>query len=159
MEQVKEMWNLVFGWIGNGKKMIMGGIFLLAGLIGQSFSDKTLTQIPFVLMVMGVLSFVNALFSKITKNNINLFLFLFANILVTEIAIALASAELLEGAALFGAEVLCVIVLWALHTWLLKAEDKIKRVVLAFAATCTSIVAVLLAFALPIMLEIWRERH
>ena len=60
MESVKEMWNLVFGWFGNGKKMIAGGLFLLVGMIAQSFSTKTLEQIPFILMAAGLMCFVNA---------------------------------------------------------------------------------------------------
>lgn len=156
MEQIKEIWNLVFNWIGNGKKMIMGGCFLIAGIIGQSMSEKTLAQIPFILMAMGVLCFVNALFSKITKKNINLLLFLLINILVAEIGITVMAAGLFEGVTMIGVWCLCGVVVWILQTLILQEENILKRVVLTFFETLLSAVAILVVFVLPIFIEVWR---
>lgn len=157
MEQIKEMWDLVFNWIGNGKKAIMGGCFWLAGMIGQSMSDKTLTQIPFILMAMGLLCYVNALFSKVTKNNINLLIYLLLNIFLTEICIAVVSAGAVSETTMFGICIACVLVLWVLQVFMVRAEVMTKRIVLAFLMTCLDAVAVLAAFALPIIIEVWRE--
>lgn len=156
MEQIKEAWNLVFNWIGNGKKMIMGGCFLIAGIIGQSMSEKTLAQIPFILMSMGVLCFVNALFSKITKKNINLLLFLLINILVTEVGITVMAADLFEGVTMIGVWCLCGVIVWILQTLILREENIPKRVVLTFFETLLSAVAILVVFVLPIFIEVWR---
>lgn len=157
MEQIKEMWDLVFNWLGNGKKAIMGGIFLLIGIIGQSMSDKTLTQMPFILMAMGLLCYVNALFSKLTKNNINLLLFLLLNVFLTEVSIAAVTADTISETTMAGICIICIFVLWVLQVFMIRAEIMTKRIVLAFLMTCLDVVAVLAAFALPILIEIWRE--
>ena len=84
MKQVKEMWNLIFNWLGNGKKTIMGIGFLLVGVIGNVIANPNggLEQFPFVLMMIGALCLVNALFSKVSGCNINLLLFLLVFVVI-----------------------------------------------------------------------------
>lgn len=155
MEQTKELWNLIFNWFGNGKKMILGTGLLVAGIIGQIISDKTLAQLPFVLMATGVLCFVNALFSKITSHSINILIFLVINVVMIEALIATSSIE--EQATRFGVWAILVIAAWLLHTRMIRAERLPKRAVLAFLETLLCAVAIVAAFILPIILEVWKR--
>ena len=159
MESVKEMWNLVFGWFGNGKKMIAGGLFLLVGMIAQSFSTKTLEQIPFILMAAGLMCFVNALFSKISGHNINILLYLVINVAVVEIGLSLTSYNLfgdsVDSMTMAVIWILCILAVWILQSLLLPVTGMSKRLSLAFFETVLSAVAVLADFVIPIMLSVF----
>ena len=77
MKQIKDTWNLVFRWLGNGKKVVIGLAFLLIGYGWNYLSHPAegLSQVPFVIMLAGGLCLVNVLFSKVTEKNINPLLF------------------------------------------------------------------------------------
>ena len=55
MKQIKETWNLVFNWLGNGKKVLMGIGFLLIGFLWNYLSHPAegLEQLPFLIMLTG----------------------------------------------------------------------------------------------------------
>ncbi len=156
MEQIKEMWELVFTWLGNGKKMIVGGIFLLAGVAGQIVSGRTLAQFPFLLMAMGFVCFVNALFSRICACNINLLLCLLLYLLATEAGIAMA-ADVLDAEGSTMAVILCCvcfILIWIGQFFLIRGIPGItKRAVLAFLEVLLSVAAIAAALLLPILLH------
>ncbi|MCH5251393.1 MAG: hypothetical protein J1F22_00335 [Lachnospiraceae bacterium] len=158
MEQIKEMWSLVFDWLGNGKKMIIGAIFLLIGIIGQALSEKTLAQIPFLLMAVGLMCFVNALFSKIADKNINLLLYQLIYVVVLEIGLAATSSGFLgnegvvDGTTLIGIWLLCIVVAWILQSLLIKIDNVPKRLVLGLAETLLSGLVVVIAFVVPILI-------
>ncbi len=158
MEQIKEMWELVFTWLGNGKKMIVGGIFLLAGMAGQIASGKTLAHIPFLLMAMGLVCFVNALFSRICACNINLLLCLLLYLLVAEWGIV--AGGIILGAPLGDSTPtvilcwVCFVLVWAGQFFLIRNTREImKRAVLAVLEVLMSLAAIAAAFLIPILLH------
>ncbi|MCH5265016.1 MAG: hypothetical protein J1F02_03895 [Lachnospiraceae bacterium] len=155
MEPIEEKRESLFQWIGNGKKMIIGGLLLLAGIIGQILSDRTLEQIPFILMSAGLMCFVNTLFSKLTDYNIHLLLFLVINIVAMEIGLTITAADIIEGVTLYSVWVICGIAAWIFQAMILKIEGSAKRAVLSFFETLLSVLALGAALFLPIILEIW----
>lgn len=161
MERETKLWNLVFDWFGNGKKMIVGGLFFLAGAAAQSFSTKTLQQIPFLLMAAGLMCFVNALFSKMYKTNINLLLFLLINIAAIDCGIFFTSHSLPGSAGAIDSMtvaliwIVCILAVWALQALILPLESIPRRAGAAFLETLLSAAAVLTAFIIPIMLSVF----
>lgn len=159
MKQVKEMWNLVFNWLGNGKKTIMGIGFIVVGVIGNILANPAegLAQLPFIIMMMGALCLVNALFSKLSGSNINLLLFLLVFVVIMELGIYLmddADIAMTDMVSIWGP---CFIFVWALQYVVLQLADiepVVKRVVIAFFETLVGIIAVAATFFLPILFSI-----
>ena len=159
MKQVKEMWNLVFNWLGNGKKTIMGIGFLIVGIIANVIANPNggLAQFPFVLMMIGALCLVNALFSKLSGCNINLLLFILVFVVIIELGIYLMTdldTTLTDMASVWGP---CFLFMWALQYVVLQLADLqplVKRVVIAFFATLVGALAVVAVFFLPIFLSV-----
>lgn len=155
MEQIKEMWQLVFEWLGNGKKMILGSGFLLIGIIGQALSGAILEQGPFLFMSIGLMCFVNALFSRLASSNINLLLYLMINLLAAEIGIGITASDTLEGVTLYLVWFLCVILAWVLQIFQIHIPEAPRRAVLAFFETILSLIALAAVFLIPIFLHVW----
>ncbi len=158
MEQFKETWNLVFTWFGNGKKMIAGALFLLTGMIMQSFSVKTLAHFPFFLIMAGLMCFVNALVSRMASCNINILLSLIVNLAAVEIGFALTSYYIVNGGvdslAVGTAWFFCILAAWILQSALLHVDGWPGRLGLAALHVILSAVAVLAALFLPILLSV-----
>lgn len=144
----------------NGKKMIVGALLLLAGMIAQSFSTKTLAQIPFLFMAMGLMCFVNALISKISGCNINLFLFLAIQLAAVEAGIVLTSYQIpgstqeLDSMTVALIWLACIAAAWILQIFVIRRSGAKKGVALAALAMFLSVVAALAAFVVPILLSI-----
>lgn len=159
MEQVKEMWNLVFNWLGNGKKTIMGIAFLLVGMIANVIAkpDGGLARLPFILLMVGALCLVNALFSKVSGCNINLLLFILVFVAIIELGIYLMTdldTTLTDMASVWGP---CFAFIWALQYVVLQLADikpAVKRVVIAFFTLLCGIIAIVAVFFLPIFLSV-----
>lgn len=157
MEQWKETGKLIFNWLGNGKKTIIGVGFLLIGFLWNmaGSSVHTLEQIPFIIMVAGALSLVNALFSKLTAQNINLLLFVLIYVCILELGIYLMggeTADVTELVLIWGA---CSAFIWALNYALLETTEMdgiVKRIVVAFFETLIGVAAIVAVFAIPIWL-------
>lgn len=157
MEQFKEIWKLVFNWLGNGKKVIIGVGFLLVGFVWNMAgrSTHTLEQIPFIIMAAGALSLVNALFSKWTKQNINLLFFVLIYICIMELGIYLMGGETVDFTSLVQIWGSCSVFIWALNYALLESTEMdgiIKRIVIAFFETLIGAAAIVAVFAVPIWL-------
>lgn len=157
MKQFKETWNLVFNWLGNGKKTMMGAGFLVIGFLwnmaGQS--THTLEQVPFIIMVTGSLCLVNALFSKLTEQNINLLLFVLIYVCIMELGIYLMGGETADFTNLVMIWGACFVFVWALNYALLETtemESIAKRIVMAFFETLVGAAAIVAVFAVPIWL-------
>lgn len=155
MKQVKETWDLIFNWLGNGKKTIMGIGFLLIGFLWNHFSgsSEALQQLPFIIMLTGALCLVNALFSKLIKANINLLLFILIFIVIMELGMYLMGNEELaftNMVAIWGA---CFLFIWALNYALLEAgsiDGAAKRIVVAFFESLAGAAAIVVTFGVPI---------
>lgn len=155
MKQVKETWNLIFNWLGNGKKTMIGVGFLLIGFLWNYYSgsSETLLQIPFIIMLTGALCLVNALFSKLIKTNINLLLFILIFVVIMELGMYLMGNEEMvftNMVAIWGA---CFLFIWALNYALLEAgstEGAVKRVVIAFFESLLGAAAIVITFGVPI---------
>lgn len=148
-------------WIlGNGKKMIVGALLLLAGMIAQSFSTKTLAQIPFLLMAMGLICFVNALVSKMSGCNINLFLFLAIQLVALEAGLVLTSYQIpgstqeLDSMTVAFIWIACIVIAWILQIFVMRKAGVTKGIALAAFAMFLSVVAALAAFVVPIILSV-----
>lgn len=157
MKQFKEIWELVFNWMGNGKKTMMGIGFLVIGFLwNYAFqSDRTLGQIPFVIMLAGGLCLVNALFSKLTNENINVLLFILIYVVMMELGIYLMGGETSDFTNLVTIWGACAIFAWALNYALLETTEMdgvVKRIVIAFFETLAGAVVMVAVFALPIWL-------
>jgi len=157
MKQFKEIWELVFNWMGNGKKTAMGIGFLVIGFLwNYAFqSDRTLGQIPFVIMLAGGLCLVNALFSKLTNENINVLLFILIYVVMMELGIYLMGGETSDFTNLVTIWGACAIFVWALNYALLETTEMdgiVKRIVIAFFETLAGAVVMVAVFALPIWL-------
>jgi hypothetical protein len=154
------MWNKIFQWFGNGKKMLAGVLLLVAGMIGQSFSQKTLAQIPFILMASGLMCFVNVLFSKISKHNINILIFLLINIAALETALSLTSYQMpgsdtaVDSMTMALIWIACLVVVWILQIFLLRIPGWSVRIAMAAGETVVSVIAVCVAFIVPIILSV-----
>jgi hypothetical protein len=159
-KKILQIWNAVFDWFGNGKKLIVAALFLLAGMIGQSFSQKTLAQIPFILMAAAVMCVVNALFSKIASYNINILLYLLINVAATEIGLSLTSYNILgsdteiDSMTMMLIWGICILAVWILQTLLIRIPEWPRRIALAAGETVLSAVAVCVAFVVPILLSV-----
>ncbi len=160
MKQFKEIWALVFNWMGNGKKTVMGIGFLVVGFLWNyaSQSDRTLGQIPFVIMLAGGLCLVNALFSKLTNENINVLFFILIFVVMMELGIYLMGGETSDFTNLVTIWGACAIFVWALNYALLEAAEMdgvVKRIVIAFFETLAGAVVMVAVFALPIWLALY----
>ncbi len=156
MKTAKEMWELVSHWLGNGKKMIIGGIFLVSGLIwflcdGMDVESEAFRFI-YLFVAVGLMCFVNAMFSKLTETNINLFIFLLINIVLSTLALEMNVDYDLQFAFQCG----CFVFAWAFHGIVLQEKQIIKRIVMSFFLAFFSLMAVLVALFGPIMLQMWR---
>lgn len=144
----------------NGKKMIVGALLLLAGMIAQSFSTKTLAQIPFLFMALGLMCFVNALISKISGCNINLFLFLAIQLAAVEAGLVLTSYQIpgstqeLDSMTVALIWLACIAAAWILQIFVIRRSGAKKGAALAALAMFLSVVAALAAFVVPILLSI-----
>ncbi len=160
MKQFKEIWELVFNWMGNGKKTVMGIGFLVIGFLwNYAFqSDRTLGQIPFVIMLAGGLCLVNALFSKLANENINVLLFILIYVVMMELGIYLMGGETSDFTNLVTIWGACAIFVWALNYALLETTEMdgvVKRIVIAFFETLAGAVVMVAVFALPIWLTLY----
>ena len=160
MEQGKKMYSRILEQIGGKEKIYIGVIFILAGIIGQMFSEKTLGHVPFLLMAVGLLCFVNTLFSKIADTNIDLLLYQLICVAALEIGLALTSFDFIGNAGItdhvtfIGMWLLCIAAVWILQSFLIKIDNFSKRLVLALAETLASGLAVLVALFLPILVSV-----
>lgn len=157
MKQFKEMWELVFNWLGNGKKTVMGIGFLLIGFFWNmaSRSSYTLEQVPFIIMVTGALCLVNALFSKLTARNINLLLFVLIFVVIMELGIYLMGGDTSDFTNLILIWGACFIFICGLHYALLETtqiEGVVKKIVIAFWESLVGAAAIVAVFAFPIWL-------
>jgi hypothetical protein len=154
------MWNRIFEWFTNGKKMMAGVLLFLTGMVGQSFSQKTLAQIPFILMASGLMCFVNVLFSKISKHNINILIFLLINVAALETALSLTSYQIpgsdttVDSMTMAMIWIVCIIAVWVLQIILLRIPERSARIALAAGETVVSMIAVAAAFIVPIILSV-----
>ena len=159
MKKINEMWNLVFDWLGNGKKVMMGIAFILVGTIVNMLveSSSGLAQSAFIFFVMGALFIVNAMFSKITNCNINVVLYTLAFVVIMELGIYLMAdlnRSFTNMASVWGP---CFLFVWALQYVVLQVADMervSKRLVIAFFDSLVGVLAVVLAFIVPIWLHV-----
>lgn len=155
MKQIKETWNLIFHWLGNGKKLIIGIGFLVIGFLWNygSESSEALQQLPFIIMLAGALCLVNALFSKLLQTNINVLCFILIFVVILELGMYLMGNEELaftNMVAIWGA---CFLFAWALNYALLEAgsmDGVVKRIVVAFFESLLGAVAVVVTFGVPV---------
>ncbi len=157
MKQVRETWNLIFNWMGNGKKVIMGIAFLLVGFVWNYFSHplEGLAQVPFIVMLTGGLCLLNAFFSKVTDANINLLFFVLIYISMMELGIALMAGDTSNFTNLVTIWGACMMFVWALNYALLESAELpgvVKKIVIAFFETLLGAVVMVVLFVLPIWL-------
>lgn len=156
MKTAKEMWELVSHWLGNGKKMIIGGIFLVSGIIWFLCTNMNVEgdafRFIYLCMIVGLMCFVNAMFSKLTGNNINLFVFLLINIVLSTLALEMNIDYDLQFAFQCG----CFVFAWVFHGILLPEKQILKRIVMSFFLAFFSLLAVFVSLFGPIMLQMWR---
>lgn len=156
MKQIREIWNMVFEWLGPGKKLIMGAIFVLCGSIINVLlqSAEGLTQGTFLLLAAGALFWVNALFSKLTNCNINVLCFTLIFIVIYELGMFLMGDNMENTLPnLLSVWAPCFVFVWALQYVVLEAADmdKIaKRIVIAFFETVVGVIAIVAAFIIPV---------
>lgn len=152
MKQAKEIWNMIFNWLGNGKKVIMGIIFLLAGFVWNYFgySSEGLAEIPFVIMLAGGLFLLNAIFSKATGTNINPLFFVLIFVSMMELGIVLMAGDAISNftnvVMVVGA---CMIFVWALNYALLESGEipgVVKKIVIAFFEMLSEAVLLVVLF-------------
>ena len=159
MKQIGEMWNLVFEWLGTGKKIMMGIGFLVVGiLVNLVLQPKAgLTQGSFILFMMGALFLVNALFSKLTQCNINVLYYTLIFVVIYELGIFLMGDldnNLTNLVSVWGP---CFLFIWALQYVVLQVagvERVSKRIVIAFFDTLVGVIAVVAAFFLPVWVAV-----
>lgn len=157
MEHIVELWNTVFEWLGTGKKVIMGILFLLAGTIVNVIwqPPEGLTHSSFLLFMVGMLFLVNALFSKLLKCNINVLYYILVFVVILELGVALMEdvQNVTNIISIWGP---CFLFVWALQYVVLQAADMegiAKRIVIAFLDTVAGAAAIVAAFMLPIWLK------
>lgn len=157
MKKISEMWNLVFDWLGNGKKVMMGAAFIGVGVIVNTVMESSsgLAQSAFLFFAIGALFFVNALFSKMTGCNINVLLYTLVFIVIMELGMYLMTGidnSFTNMASVWGP---CFLFVWALQYAVLQAADMeriSKRLVIAFFDSLVGAIAVVAAFVVPIWL-------
>ena len=155
MKQIKDTWNLVFRWLGNGKKVVIGLAFLLIGYGWNYLSHPAegLSQVPFVIMLAGGLCLVNVLFSKLTEKNINPLLFVLIYVVIMELGIALMGGDTSDFTNLVTVWGACALFVWALNYALLEAsevEGVVKKIVVAFLEMLVGALVLVALFILPI---------
>lgn len=155
MKQIGEMWNLIFQWLGTGKKIIMGLGFLVAGVFANVILQPKagLTQASFLLFMIGALFLVNALFSKLTSCNINVLYFTLIFVIIFELGIFLMGDMETNFTNLISVWGPCYLFVWALQYVVLEIADMervSKRIVIAFFDTLVGTIAVVAAFFLPV---------
>lgn len=157
MKQIKEMWNLVFEWLGNGKKAIMGLGFLAIGIIVNCIINPAqgITQSTFLLLMIGALLLVNALCSKLAKCNIHAFYYILVFVAIIELAIYLMEEVEMDLSGILSVGGPCFVFVWALQYIVLLAnemESTTKRIVIAFFVSLAGLLAVACAFFIPILI-------
>ena len=159
MKQIEEIWNLVFDWLGAGKKAIMGAGFLVVGSIVNVILQppEGLTQGSFILLVIGALFLVNALFSHLTKCNINVLYYTLVFVVIMELGIFLMGDMETNFTNLVSVCGPCFLFIWALQYVVLQVADMeriSKRIVIAFFDSLVGTIAVAAAFFIPIWLGV-----
>lgn len=159
MKQFKEIWDLIFNWLGNGKKVIIGIGFLVIGFVWNMTSQSihTLEQVPFIIMVTGGLCLVNALFSKLTEKNINVLFFVLIFVCIMELGIYLMAGETSDFTNLIMIWGACFLFGWALNYALLETvqlEGIAKKIVMAFFETLAGAAMIVAVFTVSIWLAI-----
>lgn len=159
MKQCKEMWELVFNWLGNGKKTVMGAGFLLAGFLWNMAGQPAhiLEQVPFIIMVTGGLCLVNALFSRLLEQNINLLGFILIYICIMELGMALMGGDVPENADLVLIWSACFVFVWALNYALLETtgfDGVIRKIVFSFFEALAGAAVIVGVFAATVWLAL-----
>ncbi len=157
MKKISKAWNLVFDWLGNGKKIIIGIIFIAVGFVWNfiCYSEAGLGQPPLIIMLAGGLLLVNALMSKLVGTNINPLLYILICIVMLELGLFLMEDEEIDFTnmvAIWGA---CYIFTWALQYCLLEAAEVdgiAKRIVIAFFEVLLGVVALGVVFGGPVII-------
>lgn len=109
----------------------------------------------FLLLMTGVLFFVNALFSKLCKCNIHVVYFILAFIVILELALYL-SGDLQKFSNAFMLWGPCFLFVWALQYVVLQVsgmEKFSKRAVIAFLETAVGTIGTVAVFVIPIWLK------
>lgn len=159
MKKFSEMWNLIFEWMGTGKKVVMGIGFLVTGaIVNLIIQPKAgLTQGTFLLFMIGALFLVNALFSKLTQCNINVLYYILVFVVILELGIWMMGDLETDFTHLVSVWGPCFLFVWALQYVVLQVADMekaSKRIVIAFFDTLAGGIAVVAAFFLPVWLAI-----
>ena len=147
MKQFKEIWDLIFNWLGNGKKVIIGIGFLVIGFVWNMTSQSihTLEQVPFIIMVTGGLCLVNVLF------------FVLIFVCIMELGIYLMAGETSDFTNLIMIWGACFLFGWALNYALLETvqlEGIAKKIVMAFFETLAGAAMIVAVFTVSIWLAI-----
>lgn len=159
MQKAMELWKLIFDWLGNGKKVIMGLVFIVMG-VALNWLLKTnsgLTQSAFLFFTIGGLFFVNALFSKLTHCNINVLLYTLVFVVIMELGMYLMNgldSSFTNMVSVWGP---CFLFVWALQYVVLQVADMeplTKRLVIAFFDTLVGAIAIVAAFIVPVFLTV-----
>lgn len=157
MRYIVEQWNALLEWLGTGKKVMLGIIFFIAGVIVNWLwrPPEGLMHGSFLLLMTGVLFFVNALFSKLCKCNIHVVYFILAFIVILELALYL-SGDLQKFSNAFMLWGPCFLFVWALQYVVLQVsgmEKFSKRAVIAFLETAVGTIGTVAVFVIPIWLK------
>lgn len=147
-------------WFTAVKKSAIGACFLIIAVLFTFLGPRegTMGQIEYLFYVLGLISFINILFTKLAAQNINYIIFLIINGAAVSFIFAitdLATSGLFETNIANAVTVIILFILWALHSVLLKGVDFLKRLGLSFFLVVGNTFCMLLAFMLLAVLR-WK---
>ena len=139
----------------NGKYRLLTGLaLLLAGLIWQFLSGKTLDMYAYYIMAAAVFCVANVIVEKLSGGEADIILYVVLNLAVLIAGFVLTGfTSTTTGAAVMHTVwVLCVLVDWAVNAFLIQCDDIFKRVVMGFAAAVLNVAFAGIVFIIPILI-------
>ena len=116
-------------WFTNGKKMVIGGLLLAAGLVWQNviLHGEKLAVVPCLLIFAGLISFINVFYSRKDHENVNYLFFIFGNVILASISFNIIPM-FEDGVTMLGVIFILVIVMWIMHYFLIFRENRIRQI-------------------------------
>lgn len=135
-----------------GVRLMTGVVLLLAGLVWQVLSGKTLDRYAFYIMAAAILFFLQVIVERMAGEPVDPVQFILFNLVVLIAGFAVTGAGWFEGMTLYGFWGLCFVGDWILNISLIPCEGMAKRGVLGFVTVVLNVVLVGAVFMIPVLM-------
>ncbi|MDR1700858.1 MAG: hypothetical protein LBR68_06665 [Lachnoclostridium sp.] len=137
-------------WFTAGKKAGISGLCLLWGVIMTILGPRSgeLGMMEYYLYTIGVIGFVNIIFSALTKNNLNYIWYLVVNGAAAAFMINMYiyMSDTWTGDIMMVMVLIVLLLLWMFHAFILRKVPLIKRLVISFFGALSNLLCMVIVF-------------